>query len=317
MMVDFLIIMLVVYGAYSSFRRGFLNVAASLGSLVAGLAAAAAFYKPVGQFMAVQFNMLSSIANITAYIGLLLAVQFTTLMIARYLFGKVSEQHLMSLFNRAGGSALGIAQMLVFTAVGLSVFMNLPASAATKQAVTDSRLAQPLVKLGNSLQSFLNAAPSGDFQQTLNLLTVKPDSKESVELGFTTTDVSVNEAAEREMLHMVNRERLGRGLPALKVNETAKGVARAHSRDMFARGYFSHVNPDGLDPFDRMKNGGVTFQAAGENLALAPTLELAHRGLMDSPGHKANILSPDFGKVGIGIIDGGPRGLMITQNFTD
>jgi uncharacterized protein YkwD len=76
---------------------------------------------------------------------------------------------------------------------------------------------------------------------------------------------------------------------------------------MFARGYFAHETPEGRSPFDRMSADGVKFMTAGENLALAPTLQVAHNGLMKSPGHRANILAKDFGRVGIGILDGGIR----------
>ncbi|MBI3380168.1 CvpA family protein [Candidatus Gottesmanbacteria bacterium] len=79
----------------------------------------------------------------------------------------------------------------------------------------------------------------------------------------------------------------------------------------------SHYNPEGQSPFDRMDKAGIHFTSAGENLALAPNVELAHQGLMNSPGHRRNILSPDFGKVGIGAIDGGIYGEMFVQEFTD
>jgi uncharacterized protein YkwD len=92
-------------------------------------------------------------------------------------------------------------------------------------------------------------------------------------------------------------------------------VARQHSTDMFGRGYFAHDTPEGLSPFDRMRAADVRFLAAGEDLALAPTLPVAHTGLMNSPGHRENILRPQFGRVGIGIMDGGMRGLMISQEF--
>ncbi len=115
----------------------------------------------------------------------------------------------------------------------------------------------------------------------------------------------------------VNRERAAAGLPALAPDPEMTAVARKHSADMFARGYFAHVSPDGQDPFDRMRRAGVVFRTAGENLALAPTLAIAHSGLMNSPGHRANILRPEFGRLGIGIMDGGMRGLMVTQNFRD
>jgi uncharacterized protein YkwD len=92
-------------------------------------------------------------------------------------------------------------------------------------------------------------------------------------------------------------------------------VARAHSSDMFVRGYFAHNTPEGKTPFDRMRASGIQFTAAGENLALAQTLEIAHTNLMNSPGHRANILHPAFGRLGIGILDGGFYGLMISQEF--
>ncbi len=84
---------------------------------------------------------------------------------------------------------------------------------------------------------------------------------------------------------------------------------------MFRRGYFSHVTPEGKSPFDRMKRARVKFMSAGENLALGQTLSICHRGLMNSPGHRANILHRSFKRVGIAIMDGGIYGLMITQDF--
>jgi uncharacterized protein YkwD len=117
------------------------------------------------------------------------------------------------------------------------------------------------------------------------------------------------------MLELVNAEREAAGLGRLAPDPELTEVARAHSADMFARGYFAHVSPDGLDPFDRMKRSGVSFRAAGENLALAPTVRVAHTGLMNSPGHRANILRPTFGRLGVGIVDGGYRGIMVSQEF--
>ncbi len=64
-----------------------------------------------------------------------------------------------------------------------------------------------------------------------------------------------------------------------------------------------------------MREANVRFLTAGENLALAQSLQIAHTGLMNSPGHCANILQRDFGRGGIGIRDGGMHGLMVTQDF--
>ncbi len=66
-----------------------------------------------------------------------------------------------------------------------------------------------------------------------------------------------------------------------------------------------------------MQAGGVSFILAGENLAVAPTISIAHKGLMDSPGHRENILRPQFHRVGIGAARGGRYGIMFTQNFAN
>ena len=86
---------------------------------------------------------------------------------------------------------------------------------------------------------------------------------------------------------------------------------------MFNKSYFSHYTPDGKSPFDRMKAAGVQYLTAGENLAYAPNVEIAHQGLMNSPGHRENILRPEFGKLGVGVIDGGLSGEMFCQEFSD
>ena len=101
----------------------------------------------------------------------------------------------------------------------------------------------------------------------------------------------------------------------LAFNTALISSARAHSQDMLARGYFAHVSPQGEDLGQRLKRARVSYLSAGENLALAPTLHSAHTGLMHSPGHRANILRPQFGRLGVGILDAGSHGLMVTQAF--
>jgi uncharacterized protein YkwD len=119
------------------------------------------------------------------------------------------------------------------------------------------------------------------------------------------------------MLLLINNERTSRGLKAIVFDANLAQVGRDHCSDMFKRGYFSHYTPEGASPFDRMVSNGISFNYAGENLALAPNVDLSMQGLMQSPGHKANILSSNFNRVGIGVIDGGIYGEMFCQEFTD
>jgi uncharacterized protein YkwD len=71
---------------------------------------------------------------------------------------------------------------------------------------------------------------------------------------------------------------------------------------MMKRDYFAHEDPMGRTVADRVGKARIFYLVVGENLAFAPNLAIAHRGLMESPGHRANILRPNFGHLGIGII---------------
>ena len=139
----------------------------------------------------------------------------------------------------------------------------------------------------------------------------------AITLPFPAPTLSIDEEAERGMLKLVNAERKAYGLHPLVLDEDITAVARLHSFDMWERQYFAHENLDGDTPFDRMGEGGVMFMKAGENLALARDLERAHRGLMESKGHRENILNLDYTRIGIGVVDGGIYGAMWTQNFAD
>jgi uncharacterized protein YkwD len=119
------------------------------------------------------------------------------------------------------------------------------------------------------------------------------------------------------MLDLVNGERAKAGLAPLLADDRLREVARAHSLEMFQMDYFSHTSPTSGSPFDRMHAAGISFLVAGENLAYAPNVQVAHDGLMNSPGHRANILRPEFGRVGIGVIRTQGQGSMFTQDFTN
>jgi uncharacterized YkwD family protein len=120
---------------------------------------------------------------------------------------------------------------------------------------------------------------------------------------------------EQQMLNLVNQERQKNGLSPLKANMQLVKMARAKAKDMIDNNYFSHQSPTYGSPFDMMKTFGITYQTAGENIAGNQTVSAAHTALMNSAGHRANILNGSFTQVGIGIVDGGPYGKMFAQDF--
>ena len=314
---DLLIIALLLFGAIRGWQLGLVRVGFETIGLVLAVVMAAMMYQMAAPWLQRGLHLIATLASLASFSLILVIV------LLMYSFGVRHWEHQLhvkfhaNLFNRLTGSILNVIRVVVIVTVGLIIFSGLPVSAATRSSVTSAAIPRWLLDGSGSLQGLINRGIGSDINDTVNFLTVKPASEQSLKLGFTTTGVKVDTADEAAMLNLINHERTSRGLKPLKVNHDAQLVAEAHSLDMFARGYFAHIDPDGHDPFQRMQAVGLQFSAAGENLALAPTLQLAHQGLMNSPEHKANILSPDYTSVGIGIIDGGRYGLMITQDFLD
>ncbi|MFZ5352828.1 MAG: CAP domain-containing protein [Bacillota bacterium] len=119
----------------------------------------------------------------------------------------------------------------------------------------------------------------------------------------------------QQMVDLVNQERSKNGLSPLRVDLEVARVAEVKSQDMVDNNYFSHYSPNYGSPFDMMKSFGVEYLSAGENIAGNTTVAKAHEALMNSAGHRKNILSPDFTHIGIGVKPSDKYGLMFTQMF--
>lgn len=135
--------------------------------------------------------------------------------------------------------------------------------------------------------------------------------------GSTENAPEEEKSFELQVLELINEERTSRGLSELSFSEELSSVARAHSSDMASRGYFSHNTPEGITPFDRIKNAGISYNTAGENIAAGQqTPEAVVDAWMNSDGHRANILNASYTETGIGCVYGGSYGIYWTQVFT-
>ena len=111
-----------------------------------------------------------------------------------------------------------------------------------------------------------------------------------------------DETFEEQVLQLLNRERSRQGLSALTANPLLQEAARNHSADMALQDFFSHTGADGSDFTDRIEDTGFSITGmSGENIAAGYTTpEAVVQGWMDSPGHRENILNPEFTQIGIG-----------------
>lgn len=132
----------------------------------------------------------------------------------------------------------------------------------------------------------------------------------------TAPNLTENNKLEKEVVTLVNQERSKQGLAPLKHNLELSNVARTKSEDMRDNNYFSHTSPTYGSPFDMMKKFGITYTAAGENIAMGqPTAASVMNGWMNSPGHKANILSANFTEIGVGVAKDKDGTIYWTQQF--
>ncbi len=312
--VDLVLIFIFLLAVLGGISRGFLFGSLDLVGWVGSFILAYVFYS----YTAVG---LARVGNLGVW---LLPLSFIiTLIIARVLIGVITtaiiralpEQTHRTWLNRFLGIVPGAINGWIIAIIISALLLALPLRNSITSETRDSRWATSLAMQSEWANKKLAPVFDEAVRHTMNSLMVEPSSNRNVPLGFTVEKPQVRPFLEIKMLELVNKERAKEGLPPLKADPEMTQVARAHSKDMFARGYFAHNSPEGKTPFDRMRAANIVFTAAGENLALAQTLEIAHNNLMNSPGHRANILQPAFGRLGIGILDGGFYGLMISQEF--
>lgn len=131
----------------------------------------------------------------------------------------------------------------------------------------------------------------------------------------TSSNGKVSTSEETQALSLLNQDRAAQGLTALKSNTQLTKLAENYAQDMIKRGYFSHYNPEGLSPFQRMNNAGIAYKTAGENLAINTSVVAAEKAFMNSSGHRANILNTTYTDVGIGVVRSPGGSVYVVQEF--
>jgi uncharacterized protein YkwD len=315
--IDLLILLVLIYFASEAVRHGFWVILADFFAFLVSLLISLRAYKFLAGVLGTNFSLPNSVANalgflITAIVseailGYLLAHVIT-------LIPKKIRKHKL---NKVVAVIPAIGEGLVLVAFLLTLTLGLPIKPGIKEDITDSKIGSLILERTSKVEKAINEVFGGVIDDSLTYLTIKPGSKESVSLKVEKVALSADEVSESQMFALVNSERAKRGIGNLVWSPEIVGVARAHARDMWERKYFGHVSPEGKDVGDRLDSEGVRYFLAGENLALAPTVTTAMNGLMNSEGHRANILEPKFKKVGIGVIDNGFYGKMFVQVFTD
>lgn len=314
-LVDLLFLLVIFWSAWSGWRNGLIVTAIGLISWAGSLAAGFCFYPYLVHPLTKLAPELGIWTLPVAFLATLLLARLLLSLIFRRLISILPPEAHTNWLNKLLGILPGLVNGVVAAAVIALLLMALPLSDKLTEELRRSQLTDQLTMPVEWVEERLSPVFEQPVERTIARMSIEPHSEESVRLPYTTHRLTERPDLEREMLMLINKERVSRGIGALAPDPALRAVALAHSADMFERGYFSHDTPEGKDPFDRMRAAGIVFAAAGENLALAQTLSIAHTGLMHSPGHRANILNKSYHRVGIGIVEGGVHGLMVSQEF--
>jgi uncharacterized protein YkwD len=313
--IDILLILVVLVAAWNGWRKGFLTGILELASWVASLAIGFYSYTYVAAFLQNSFPAIGVWSQPVAFTAIVMISKLAISILIREVLIAASPNLHRNAVNHLMGVIPGIVTGLVYATIMAAILFAAPINESIASEARKSELAKSLEKEVDWTNAKFSPIFEDAVKEALVSKTVEARPDETITLHFKLTNAKARPDLESQMLQMVNEERKKAGLSVLKPDPELTIVARQHSQDMFARGYFSHYTPEKKDPFDRMKEAHVKFLAAGENLALGQSLDICHKGLMNSPGHRANILHPSFGRVGIGILDGGLYGLMISQEF--
>lgn len=315
--VDLVILATLALFIYEGLNRDFLGEVLDLAAFLLAFFTSFRFYNNLSAIIEKKTQVPHSLANILGFVALWFLVESLLFTFIRLGFKRLTN--LLTLSQKLNFLSVipAFLRGLIFICLLILIISIFPVSPKVKSVVKESKIASFLLTQTGAFETPFKNIFGGLTQDTLTFLTIKPKSDEIVKLGFTTTDFSPDEVQEQKMIELVNSERKKEGLQALIFSKKLRQVGRVHSGDMFTNGYFAHYSLSGKNVADRADEGKVDYLVIGENLAFAPNLALAHSGLMNSPGHRANILSNEYHKVGIGIMDGGTYGLMITQVFSN
>jgi uncharacterized protein YkwD len=322
--IDILILITVILYSLEGFSLGFFSALIDLISFALSFLLGISFYSFVAGLLVKFFSIPQGFANAIGFFVVAVLFEVVFVFLIKLLISSFpifrreeSKEKLVRIINKGLGIIPGFFSGVLLTSFILSLIIALPVSVFIKHSVTDSKIGGVLIANTQGFTKDWQMVFGGAVNDTLSFLTIEPKSNELVGLNFKTTKISVDKTSEQSMFADVNQERASKGIPALIFSENLAKVAEGHCSDMFKRGYFSHYTPEGLSPFDRMAQADIIFNYAGENLALAPSVDLAMKGLMKSIGHKENMLSKDFHRIGVGVIDGGIYGEMFCQEFTN
>jgi len=318
---DALFIVFLIAWCVHGCGRGFLLMSARLFIFLASVFVAVLSYPGASSSISAKSNFPADYANLLSFLAIFgltyvaLGLSFTRFV--RTGFIRILGGLHLGRVDRLAGVLPAIVAGVVWASLILSVLSFFPGGNFIKDRVARSKTGAPIVHIASVIEPQVKKIAGGVIEDTVTFLTRRERNhtwKPNIPKG---TRIRIDAAGEIYMLGRINEERGLRGLRLLKPDTRLRDIARSHSMDMAVNNYFDHKSPTTGYLDDRLLDAGMAYFIAGENLAYAKSVELAHIALMESEGHRENVLRPNYGKAGIGIMRVDGFGYMCTQVFMD
>ncbi len=253
--IDVLLVVVVLLSALHGWRRGFIFGAFDLLRWIVSLLAGLRFYPPVVRWLSgVHPHPWSEVWDKPiAFLSVAIIAGVAVHVIGYAILRRLPKDLHKRKINRLFGLLPGLANGLIAAAIIAALLLAIPLNEGLRERARNSPLANRLAGYTENLEASLVPVFERAIAETLNMLTIRPESNERVALPYTVAEPRPRPELEAQMLELVNRERTAAGLAPLAHDPELTEVARRHSTDMFRRGYFAHVTPENVSPFDRIR----------------------------------------------------------------
>lgn len=320
-MIDFLLGIYLAGLAVRGWLRGLVKEAVDLIGMVLGVVVAFRLSEPFGDLASVRFDVSPEAGRLGAAIALLLLVGAGLSVAAHYLT-KVMKLPGLNLTNRLLGAGLATLWGVLIALAVITTARALSPSPGFDQALATSAVVEAVAG-PEALPRQLFFALAGDgvlssitaLEQVVGGERLVLDEDDTVEIpAADSSELAESPTEAQGLFALLNSARVDAGQQPLVWSEGLAAVGQAHAEEMYLAGYVSHVSPITGTVGDRVRGAGIPLVRIGENIGLASSAPAVHAGLMESEGHRANILSSSFDRVGIGLVEG-PLGTMAVQVF--
>jgi uncharacterized protein YkwD len=315
--IDLIILVILTFFIAEGIRVGLWPMLADFFSLLFALLVGLVVYPYVSDLIKSSFSITHSFSNVLGFLfASVIAGAFFN-----YLISLVVHKIPMSLWKNRWNHFVAIIpaffEALVLISFATTLVIGIPISPKIKSDISDSRIGEVVLRNTSVFSSKVNDVFGGAIEDSLSYLTVHPQSDEIIPIATKVQTLTTDSESETEMFNVTNEERRKHGIGSLSWDDDLSKVGREYGIDMWQRKFFGHYSPEGENVGDRLRNMDIDFTYAGENLALAPGVTIAHVGLMNSEGHRENILDKNYKKLGIGCVDNGVYGKIFVQVFSD